>query len=293
MNNSDWDDDDSEWLPDESLTLLQAVDTITSTTNVGYREAKASLLEMIADSRLELRCAQIREEADIGDVDWKRSAKIKVHAGQKVRGFRFDAKQPEVGMPLRQNFFGRNANWTIDQDRVGWETGILVATTPSDLSDRGKLGKTVLVTRRVALGLRVRKSGTLVAGYNPPVPLSITGENSTGADQTASVSPIMVFSAAGNSNVTDGVRNASAPSALPPNKPGRKRDTSWDDWIAEVVVYTQIKDLDPDISVKAFHKIITERLHERNRESPDQGTIEKAFSAIKKRWRQAKEDREI
>ena len=265
VHDEEWGDAD-DYVADEWMTLLEAVEAIAERAGLGYVDAKANILELIADSRLHLRCERARIEADIGRVAWTRSSKIKSHPRHAERGHVMGGSYLDEPVELSMDFFGRRSEWVIDAERVDWEAGTIVSTRPAKLKLGKPVAEEVPATRHAATGVLVWRKETF---FSPQ------------SDRIDSLSL--------NSD------------SLPENKiksktgkmPGRERHPSWYDWIAEIAILARLDDIDPEMKSEDFHDIIKSRLDYRKVECPEFTTVHKAIPVIQTRWREAKNSREL
>ena len=153
----DWDDPD-DFIADEWISLLGAVDLVASATTIGYIAAKTDILEMVADGRIDLRCQKVREEADIGELSWGLLDKLKMHPRQKSRGFKFKCHHLNEPMPMSSRFWSGTDGWRIDPAKVDWKVGMIIGVKPADLLESFTADSSLLLTRRAATGIVVRIS---------------------------------------------------------------------------------------------------------------------------------------
>lgn len=171
----DWGDDDGDgddWTPHQWMSLNDAVEAAISSMGLSYIEAKANILELIADAKLPLRCQTVQEGADVGGV----RSKVMSHRGQKGHGYKFSARPRGNPLPLKPNFFGAKNGWSFDPLRIDWQTGLLLATRPTEF-EQSPITPVSRLTRRVAEGVLVKKVPPLVV--NVPQPKSKMRDQST------------------------------------------------------------------------------------------------------------------
>jgi hypothetical protein len=269
MNKKDDWDDLEDFIANEWVPLSVAVDMIAADTSTGYISAKANIIEMIADCKLQLRSQMFRDEADIGELKWGPLDKIKTHPYQLDGGFRSNARSQDEPMLLSKRFWNRNEGWLIDPLRVDWESGTIVGLKPTRQKDLTNQGQSHFLTRRAASGVIVR-----VSSIRPL--LSI---NDAEAAVETRPSPEQVAGVAKTRTT----------------KRGRKKSDPWNVWFAEVTVYLEINGIEDNMTKPDFHDAIKKRLEDRDRSQVllPFSTVEKAIGEIMNRWREAKANREI
>lgn len=155
----DWGNDD--WLPEQWMSLSEAVDAAVSAMGLSYIDAKANILELIADAKLPLRCQKVQEGDDIGCISWGIQTKTRSFRGQLGRSYKFRSRSPEEPLTLKTDFFSTRRGWSLDQSRVDWAEGLILATRPTEL-EQSSLTSRSHQTRRVAVGVMVQRIPPLV-----------------------------------------------------------------------------------------------------------------------------------
>jgi hypothetical protein len=269
MNKKDDWDDLEDFIANDWVPLSVAVDIIAADTSTGYLSAKADIIEMIADCKLQLRGQMFRDEADIGELKWGYLDKIKAHPRQLDRGFRSNATSQDEPMLLSKRFWSRNEGWRIDPLRVNWESGTIVGLMPTRQKDPTNQGQSPLLTRRAASGVIVRMS---------------------------SIRPLLsIKDAEAAVETRPSPEEAADVAKTRTTKRGRKKSDPWNVWFAEVTVYLEINGIEDNMTKPDFHDAIKKLLEARDRSQKllPFTTVEKAIGEIMNRWREAKANREI
>lgn len=248
--------------------MLEVVDAFSASFKIPYSHSKSTVIEMIQDCRFNLKCRDILEEADIGEINMRRTSKIRLHEGQKGRGFRHRKGIPQKHMPLSDDFFSRSDNWVIDPLRIDWRNGLIVATAPTRFEPGWERADSSALTRRAASRVMIFNDESLIPA-NPLLEKTYMAD----APDEKEISPDMT--------------------KKEKLKSGRKRANSWNDWVAELVIVAQSEGVHLFESGEALHGEIEDRLIARKVESPEWGTVEKAISAIRNRWKEARVNEEL
>ena len=156
-----WDDDDfvaSEW-----VSLLEAVDLVAASEGVSSRTAKSNIVDWLSDGRLDIRSQKVRDEADIGQINWGPLSKPEAHPDQLDVGFRFQARDTLEPMPLSRTFLQSKEGWVIDPARIEWDAGVIIACRPARLKSTAVGNTSSLFTRRAVSGCIIKSSSLPVA----------------------------------------------------------------------------------------------------------------------------------
>lgn len=267
MNEQDGWDDQEDYLLDEWVSLSEAVRMLGANTSSSYISAKADIIELIADCKLQLRSQKVREEADIGVLKWGMRDDIKAYARQQDKGFKFNARNQHEPMPMANGFWGRTDGWCIDASRVNWEDGTIVGLRPTRQKEILNQDHNPLFTRRAATGVIVKVNSIRALSPINGVEAIVETRNS----------------------------QADAGTTFRLSNRGRKKSDAWNVWFAEVAVFLESNGIEAALTKPDFHAAINERLEGRDKsqELLPYTTVEKAIGTIFNRLREAKTSGEI
>lgn len=261
----DWDDED-DFVPEEWISLDDALGAMTKRSSYEYDPAKRNLLELIADARFSMRSLQFFQEADVGSITLRDLKPLRIHTAQvEPRGIRRTARCAQEPMALPGSFFSRAERWRIDPDRVDWKAGTLVATRPAQMRVELESSEAHPLTRLVATGVCIQKVDleAVLVGHSNDMQ---------------------------NKDVKSG--EISLPAQLAPSPAGRKKGEDWNYWIAEVVWHLHECGFDSSVTRTDFFKIINHKLLQQHLPTPSEDKVKKAISAIYRRWEQEESKRD-
>ncbi len=227
--------------------------------------AKAEIIQRLSQGSLTCRAACWCQEADRGKVDWHNIdwtgyKTSRPHNGQQERTV-FEPTGDDKGpKSIPRDIFLASMGWTINADEASWKYGYFIArkptellTGPADLSEKNKLIRKFVYR----LELHLSEVGQLILSFLKPKP-------------------------------ADALKIHSTDEAKELGNTGNTRSNAWYDWVSEVVVYSDLHGIDTDMKAPTFHDEIAALLKARRKVSPKLGSTEKAFRAIKDRWREYK-----
>lgn len=278
--NDGWEDDEEqgEDEPKQWLSMQDAVDLLAAANSLSRAAAKDSILDLLSDGRLQLRCQSHFNPNDVDNVVWNSSKWVLVPrsctseekaALIKSARERRSQEPPPIEKRFRPqhlpaDYWQKRDGWNIDASKIDWVSGALVGVKSVKA---GKSSDRALC--RAANGVEIMRDLAIF-------PLS-------SAEQTHDVR------AAGENSVIDEEPINYFKNIRKTTK-GRKRLPAWDAWIAEVAVYIEENEMNFDLGAEKFHQFINERIFTRDSEQEllDFSTVQSAISAIRNRCREAR-----
>lgn len=256
----DW-DDDVETAPAQWLTLIEAMDVLVTTHSLSTAAAKDSILDLIADGRLKLRCQKAFEEADDGPINLGYRGKVRVRlpvSDKKSPAQTNTSHRSKLGRPkgLPHSYWLRSEGWAIEPARVDWPSGTLIGVRRCDQQrDSLEIARSQMI-RRVASEVEILRDASIF-----PMP-----------HQDVKTSEVQL---------------AEAP-IFRKTRVGRKKSDLWSVWFAEVIIDVELNKLDLTISAQDYHDLICLRIsqRDRNQECLEYEAVAKTLSAIRNRWRE-------
>jgi hypothetical protein len=253
--------------PFEWMEPLAAVDWLAPKLG-GEAQAKTALLNRLIDGRIHCTCVWTCEQPDIGPLPQLRPRQVSSPSKPSEAFYVSELTTPGSVTLLGSTMWDRGQHWDEDQKRFKWAEGLFVSSFDNGVmvtsnTEDEHTQATLLRGRTVAYGVRFNRAQieAIVAG---------------GAD----VSPTMSAS-------------SGSPSQNKSSSAGRKSDLDWNPWIAEIVMHIYDTGFDPTISQAKFYDIIDDRLRKKDIEGPNKSKVERAISAIYRRWAQAVRDGEV
>lgn len=271
----DWDDEEAE-ASAEWLTMLRAVDLLATARSLTNPSAKESVLELLADGQLKLRCQRSLQEPDVGPINWQYRSKVRVADSQGSIAARREMPPPSVKRfrprTLARTYWLQRDGWLIDRSRVDWVSSTIVATKPLKIGDKSDGDAQTRRLRRAANGVEILRDLALF-------PLS--------AAELASrtVQPLTNMIAGSDQLEKIELEDINTPlKTIKKRGGGREPSEDWNDWIAELTIFVHDTGFDPRIGNEKNYSLIRDRLHERGLESPPYSKVQKALGAIRRRW---------
>lgn len=273
-----WDDDEEAEASAEWLTMLQAVDLLATARSLTNPAAKESLLELVADGQLKLRCQRSLLEPDVGLISWRHRLQrrrgysktlSKAHSTARSKGSIAAQRQmsPPTFMSFRPQTLARTYwlqrdGWSIDRSRVDWVSNMIVATKLLEIGDKSDGEAQICLMRRAADGIEIFRD---LAFF----PLS-AAELALRTDQLA------------QKELVD--QQAQLEKTKKRRGGGRDPSEEWNEWIAELTIFIHEIGFNPRGGKEKNYSLIRDRLLARGLKSPPYSKVEKAIGAIRRRW---------
>jgi len=277
----DWDETELggsvEW-----LTMLEAANCLAASRSLTARAAKESILDLMADGQLHLRCQKHFEERDVGPINWwhrgKQALVVPKGSDTSVASHRPPPSAKRFRpTTMAPSYWLQRDGWSIDQARVDWLSSSVVATKPSVADGTRERTSPIRHLRRAANGIEIMRDPMLF----PLTPSELVSRRPLHRTEVeAQPEPCEQLKMDGP---------AIAPEVPERRKGGRTPSEDWNEWIAELTLYIHESGYDQSLSKEKQYAIIRDRLHKRNLESPGYAKVEKALGAVKRRWIEYKE----